>query len=154
MVDSQLEDLILCKATPQQWRRIQESQVKVWGGGLSVERFIERETQVCLKSPLSQKGENTTWYADMFCNCVCGIKQLNTILKCLIFDRILVPGNDTATLDYACSCETYRRPIFIKDSDHADGAEEPLLSIASVVWLLFPMIESEPGMLIKGPMGF
>lgn len=53
--------------------------------------------------------------------------------------RVLVPKNDPTTLeDIASSCETFERPIFIKDSNHPQGRVDKCFSICSVVCLFPP----------------
>lgn len=56
------EDLVLVKATKEQWHRTHDHQVTEWGGGLSTEDFRRREETLCIESEFGKKGSFTGWY--------------------------------------------------------------------------------------------
>lgn len=62
-----------------------------------------------------------------------------------ILCRILVPRNDPETLDYLCACESYLRPILLKDADRSTK-EEMCHTIASVVGLRWSCVSAQVDM--------
>lgn len=52
----------------------------------------------------------------------------------LVLDRVLVPKDDPKTLTQMLSfCDTYNRPIYIKNEQYPNGAELQCTCIVSVV---------------------
>ncbi|KAI0635259.1 hypothetical protein C8Q77DRAFT_1156572 [Trametes polyzona] len=102
-------DLSLFPATPEQVRESQTRTAVQWAKGLSLEDYLRRDA-ILDKYEHATDGKLITW--------------------------VLAPRNDPTTLDFMCSCETYRRTAAIakraKEVDAREVREVTAYGVASV----------------------
>jgi hypothetical protein len=120
---SHLDDYIVRRATEEQWAETHKRQLPMWGKGMTLQQFVDRETTLCRKSRLGSSSFHA-W-------CVRLIEFAEPALNDPAA-RVLVPRNNPESLDFPCSCESYERPVYYKDGSH-QAVEGVCHSIASVV---------------------
>ncbi|KAI0360589.1 hypothetical protein OH77DRAFT_1445537 [Trametes cingulata] len=104
-----LADLSLFPATPEQVRRSRERTAAEWAKGYTVEQYVQRDV-IMDEHEHAAGGKLITW--------------------------VLAPRNDPTTLDFMCSCETFRRTAIIakraKEVDAREVREVTAYAVASV----------------------
>ncbi|KAI0826526.1 hypothetical protein BC628DRAFT_1373016 [Trametes gibbosa] len=102
-------NLSLFPATPEQVLQSRKHTATQWAKGLSVEDYIQRDV-IMDEYEHAGRGKLTTW--------------------------VLAPRNDPTTLDFMCSCETFRRTAAVakssKDIDAREVRQVTAYAIASV----------------------
>ncbi|THH08245.1 hypothetical protein EW145_g2828 [Phellinidium pouzarii] len=105
MSSQYLASLTLFAATREQTVESRRRTFPQWGRGLTLEQYLTREATMD-QAEQAVNGKLITW--------------------------VLVPRNDPSTLDFKCSCETYRRKGLIKRPDSTSSEEVFGYGIASV----------------------
>ncbi|KAI5121874.1 hypothetical protein M0805_001082 [Coniferiporia weirii] len=97
--------LTLFAATREQTLESRKRTFPQWGRGLTLEQYLARESQLDVAEHAAS-GKFTTW--------------------------VLAPRDDPTTLDFKCSCETYRRKGLVRYPNSASPEEVIGYGIASV----------------------
>ncbi|KAI0372039.1 hypothetical protein BV20DRAFT_964740 [Pilatotrama ljubarskyi] len=109
MTSVSLADLSLFPATPEQVRRSRENTAAEWAKGLSVDQYVQRDV-IMDTHEHAAGGKLITW--------------------------VLAPRSNPTTLDFMCSCETFRRTAVVakraKEVDAREVREVTAYGVASV----------------------
>ncbi|EJD43714.1 hypothetical protein AURDEDRAFT_88553 [Auricularia subglabra TFB-10046 SS5] len=100
-----LSQYTLFPATPEQVRESRTRTHAQWGRGTRLEDYLERDARLDVFEHAAN-GRLTTW--------------------------VLAPVSDPKTLEFLCSCETYRREGFVITPGETVPNEETLFGVASV----------------------
>lgn len=131
-MDLPLDNLILVEASLEQWQATQRHNFEAWGDGFSLADYQRREHEFCRLSAFGKTRQHKGWCVTLKLPPTSFRTGLSKSL--VIMNRVLVPRDKPDSLDHiASSCETFERPIFIKDPKHPEGYEETCASICSVV---------------------